>query len=277
MSYGGRPVLAGINLRIDSGEVVGLVGRNGAGKSTLIRALLGLIEVDGGAAHVFGEPALSMTDKAKESLAYVPQQPSALEWMLVDDFFGYLARLYPDWDAAYVEAELKRAQIPLRQKLVKLSPGERQRVELIRAFAARPRLLVLDEPAAALDPVSRRDLLRDIAVRAGDSGMTVLFSTHIISDLERVASRVLFLHKGSILLDTAVDELRERFRRVVVRPEALSMRRVPGEIHRRDLPDGAVSLVVERAAGAGWPSVADMDESAFQPCNLEDLFIELVP
>src|SRR3546814_6235206 len=98
--------------------------------------------------------------------------------------------------------------------LAKLSPGERQRVAIIRALAPQPELLVLDEPAAALDPVARRELLREIALRAGESGTSVLFSTHIVSDLERVASHVAFMHQCRLLLHSELDSLKERHLRL---------------------------------------------------------------
>src|SRR3546814_1817542 len=131
-----------------------------------------------------------MDDAAKGRLSYVPQQPEALAWLKVGDMLDFIGRFYPRWDAAFVDATLDRWDLPRNRMLAKLSPGERQRVAIIRALAPQPELLVLDEPAAALDPVARRELLREIALRAGESGTSVLFSTHIVSDLERVASHV---------------------------------------------------------------------------------------
>src|SRR5699024_2266180 len=186
--YEDTTALQDIHLQLAPGSVLGLIGRNGAGKSTLIRALLGLLEPLAGQAFVLGEPALQLTDASKSRHSYVPQQPDALTWLTAKEMFRFLGRCYPRWDAPLAKAMLERWQRPPQRKLAKLSPGERQRVDLIRALASQPDLLVLDEPAAALDPVARRELLREIALRAGESGTTVLFSTHIVSDLERVAS-----------------------------------------------------------------------------------------
>ena len=162
--------------------------------------MLGLLQPLSGEAFVFGEPALKLSDWAKERLAYVPQQPEALAWLSAQQLLDYVGRFYPRWDAAFAKKTLERWQIQPNKLLAKLSPGERQRVDLIRALASQPELLVLDEPAAALDPVARRELLREIALRAGEAGTTVLFSTHIVSDLERVASDVAFLHEGRLLM-----------------------------------------------------------------------------
>jgi ABC-2 type transport system ATP-binding protein len=213
--YDGRTVLAGVSLAVEPGSVLGLVGRNGAGKSTLIRALLGLIQPDAGHAQVWGQPALRMDDAAKARLGYVPQQPDALGWLEVGQMLEFVGRFYPRWDKRYVDQALERWNLPRNKLLARLSPGERQRVAVLRALAPCPELLVLDEPAAALDPVARRELLREIALRAGESGTTVLFSTHILSDLERVASHVAFMREGRIVLHAELDSLKERHDRAL--------------------------------------------------------------
>jgi len=280
-NYAGRRVLDGVSLTLEPGSVLGLIGRNGAGKSTLMRALLGLIEVDQGRAEVFGEPALALGDRFKAQIGYVPQQPDALAWMGVAQMLDFVGRFYPAWDKAFVDATLTRWQLPRKTTLAKLSPGERQRVELIRAIAPRPRLLVLDEPAAALDPVARRDLLRELALRANDDGTSVIFSTHIVSDLERVASDIAFLHEGRLLLQAPIDDLKERFARVSL-PAAIAARgALPGEIHRRvhsggaAVLTGAVSVVIERAVGADWPNVVHEPGVRHDILGLEDLFVEI--
>src|SRR6185312_6069173 len=128
--YEGSNALNGIDLAIEPGAVLGLIGRNGAGKSTLIRAMLGLIEVDAGSASVFGEPALALSDRTKAQLGYVPQQPDALAWMGVAQMLDFVGRFYPGWDSGFVDATLDRWRLPRKAILAKLSPGERQRVDL---------------------------------------------------------------------------------------------------------------------------------------------------
>ena len=272
--YDGRPVLDAVDFTLPEGAVLGLIGRNGAGKSTLIRALMGLIEVDAGSATVLGEPALAMGDRVKEQLGYVPQQPDALGWLRIDEMFALLSGFYPRWDQAFVDSQLERARLPRDRALAKLSPGERQQVALIRALAVRPRLLVLDEPAAALDPVARRELLREIALRAGESGTSVLFSTHIVSDLERVASHVAFLHEGRLLLQAPLDDLKERYARLWL-PGTASPPRIAGEISRRPQQAfGGWSLVVQQRDGR-WPEGAHQSGARIEALGLEDLFVEI--
>lgn len=275
--YDQQSVLKGVSLAVEPGAVLGLIGRNGAGKSTLIRAMLGLIEPDAGTATVWGEPALRMTDSVKQRLGYVPQQAEAMAWLEVGEMLDFIGRFYPRWDATYVDATLDRWQLPRNKLLAKLSPGERQRVAIVRALASQPALLVLDEPASALDPVGRRELLREIASRAGESGTTVLFSTHIVSDLERVASHVAFLHEGRLLLHSELDSLKDRNLRLHV-PEAVAAQLredVPGEVSRRPHPYGGLSITVLRGEDAPWPDLVQVPGVRAEALPLEDLFIEV--
>jgi ABC-2 type transport system ATP-binding protein len=275
--YGGRKVLDDVSFSIAKGAVLGLVGRNGAGKTTLMRILVGLLMPESGSATILDEPALQMTDAAKTRLGYASQQPEALNWMTVESILQFVGAFYPRWDSEYMWDSLMRWNISPSQRLAKLSPGERQRVALIRVLATRPELLILDEPASALDPVARRDFLREIALRAGESGMTVLFSTHIVSDLERVASHVCFLHEGKLLLDTTMDDLKETHARLSLSREAAATlsQRLPGEIARRRRPDGGLSIVLARKDLVPWPAAALTNGATLEAMNLEDLFIEL--
>ena len=276
--YGARAVLDGIDFRLGEGQVLGLIGRNGAGKSTLIRCLLGLLQHDAGEVRVFGEPAQQLGDAAKARLAYVPQQPNALGWLCVADMLDFVGRFYPRWGRALADTLLARWELSATQRIDKLSPGERQRLALIRALAAQPDLLVLDEPAAALDPVARRDLLREIALRASDAGTTVLFSTHILSDLERVASHVAFLDRGRLLVEGELDGLKERYARVQLPPAlaALMPALLPGELRRRAAADQSLRVLLDLEQRADWPAPLREGELRFDQLGLEDLFVEVV-
>lgn len=273
-SYEGSNALDGVELSLEPGSVLGLIGRNGAGKSTLIRAMLGLLEPRAGTATIFGEPALALSDATKARIAYVPQQPDALAWLTAQQMLDFVGRFYACWDQAFVEHTLERWQIQPNKLLAKLSPGERQRVDLIRALASQPELLVLDEPAAALDPVARRELLREVALRAGESGTTVLFSTHIVSDLERVASEVAFLHRGKLLMRCSVDETKERYARLWL-PARMSAAAPAASLSRRRHDDGSLSLVVERDGHGQWPEAASLAGARIDALGLEDLFVEI--
>lgn len=273
-AYEGKSVLSGVDIALTPGSVLGLIGRNGAGKSTLIRAMLGLLQPLAGSAYVWGEQALKLSDGVKSRIAYVPQQPEALAWLTAEQMLDFVGRFYPRWDHKFATSMLERWKIQPNRLLAKLSPGERQRVDLIRALASQPELLVLDEPAAALDPVARRELLRELALRAGEAGTTVLFSTHIVSDLERVASDIAFLHEGKLLLHCGVDESKERYARLWL-PAKMSAAAPAKSLSRRRNEDGSLSLVVERDEQGHWPEAATLTGARVDALGLEDLFVEI--
>ncbi len=275
LAYGKQAVLRGADLHLPRGQVLGLIGRNGAGKSSLIGCLLGLLRPQSGQARLFGAPALALDNARKQRLGYVPQQPQSFGWMKVGQLMDYLAQLYPQWQRAHADALLKRWGLDPAQAIGTLSPGQAQRLAVVRALAPRPALLVLDEPASALDPVARRELLRDIVEQAIDNGTTVLFSSHIISDLERVASHVAFLHEGRILLNQPLDELKSQTVRLLV-PAAGTTQlpvRLPGELVRKPLADGRLSVVVSQREG--WQNLLTLEGIHADQLNLEDLFIEV--
>lgn len=206
-------VLDRLDWQIMPGQVIGLLGRNGAGKSTLIECLLGLRETDAGKVTIFGEDVANLSEGARARIGYVPQQSDLFEWLTPHQMLAYFKALYPRWNDAKVTALLARwgfDELKCGKAISKLSGGEKQRLSIIRALAHDPELLILDEPVSALDPVGRRDFLRELIDGVIERGTTVLFSTHILSDLERVALDVAFLKDGKILLQGPLDELLER-------------------------------------------------------------------
>jgi ABC-2 type transport system ATP-binding protein len=278
-SYGSRAVLDGVDLEVAPGSVVGLLGRNGAGKSTLIRCLLGIQELDAGEATLFGQPTLAIDEATKGRIGYVPQEPDAFSWMRVGAMLDYFAGFYERWDRDQVQGMLDAWSIRRDATIATLSTGERQRLAIVRALAHHPDLLVLDEPVASLDPLGRREFLREIVTRASERGTTVLFSTHITSDLERVAVSVAFLKDGKIVLHDELDRLRERLRRVrIPMPQSAAKQRieVPGMVSLKRDAFGAMTAIADIgeeelfALSQRWGASITAD-----PLSLEDLFVEL--
>ncbi|TWI67542.1 ABC-2 type transport system ATP-binding protein [Pseudoduganella lurida] len=276
-AFGGRPVLANVNWQVAPGQVIGLLGRNGAGKSTLIECMLGLRETDRGTVALFGEPVARLSEAARARIGYVPQRSDLFEWLTPDQLLAYFKTLYPRWNDARVASLLARWGFDAaarRQKIATLSGGQQQRLSIIRALAHEPELLVLDEPVASLDPMGRREFLRELVGDVIGRGTTVLFSTHILSDLERVAVDVAFMKEGRIALQAPLDELMEGTRRVTgnaATMAALGLQSALGQVRH----DNGFFSIVTRVT----PHDAERLEAApgvrVEAVSLEDLFEEV--
>ncbi|QJD93519.1 ABC transporter ATP-binding protein [Duganella dendranthematis] len=211
-AFGSQQVLQGVNWNIAPGKVIGLLGRNGAGKSTLLECLLGLRESDAGSSRVFGRSVTALDEQTRANIGYVPQKSDLFDWLTPVQLLTYFKALYPRWNQGKVDGLMERWGFhgEARDKQIsQLSGGQRQRLSIIRALAHDPQLLVLDEPVASLDPVGRRDFLQELISGVIERDTTVIFSTHILSDLERVALDVAFLQGGKIVLQGGLDELLE--------------------------------------------------------------------
>jgi ABC-2 type transport system ATP-binding protein len=214
LAYGDKPVLCGLDWCIAPGQVVGLLGRNGAGKTTLLEAVLGLHQPDAGQAWLYGQPSQQPDDATRARIGYVPQQSNLFEWMTAAQLLDYFRAFYPRWNETKVESLLTRWAIDRQLPIGRLSVGQQQRLSIIRALAHEPELLVLDEPVASLDPAGRRDFLQELVEQVSERGTSIVFSTHILSDLERVAVDVAFLVRGQLALQAPLDVLLDGARRV---------------------------------------------------------------
>ncbi|MBD8529202.1 MULTISPECIES: ABC transporter ATP-binding protein [unclassified Massilia] len=274
--FGGAYVLGGLDWQVLPGQVIGLLGRNGAGKSTLLECLLGLRETDAGSVTIHGEDVRQLSDATRARIGYVPQKSDLFEWMTPRQMLDYFKALYPRWNDAKVDALLQRWGFDQRMQgkaIGKLSGGEQQRLSIIRALGPDPDLLILDEPVSALDPVGRRDFLRELIDGVIEQGTTVVFSTHILSDLERVALDVAFLKDGRIALQGQLDALLEGARRVVGPGALLDGVTLAGEVRRQRSRDGSVSVVTHDGAGLG--AIGGQPGVRVESLSLEDLFIEV--
>jgi ABC-2 type transport system ATP-binding protein len=174
--------------------------------------MLGLREVDYGSVIIFGENASMLSEEARARIGYVPQKSDLFEWLTPKQMLAYFKALYPRWNDTKVTALLARwgfDELMCNKPISKLSGGEKQRLSIIRALAHDPDLLILDEPVASLDPVGRREFLRELIDSVIERDTTVVFSTHILSDLERIALDVAFLKDGKIALQGPLDALLE--------------------------------------------------------------------
>ena len=271
--YGETQALERIDLAVHTGEVVGLLGRNGAGKTTLLEAALGLRELDAGRAELFGCRSGALDDATRARIGYVPQQSDLFEWMSADQLMRYFSAFYPRWNQPRVDGLIQRWGIDGQQRIGQLSVGQQQRVSIIRALAHEPELLVLDEPVASLDPAGRRDFLQELIGQVTLSCTAVVFSTHILSDLERVAADVALLEGGRLALQAPLDDLLDEARRVrgrAVTVQAwLQAQRLP-TLASVPLASGQLQVVTRMPAGVALP--AGLEAEAL---NLEDLFLAM--
>lgn len=211
-----RQALHDLSLTVPRGGVFGLIGGNGAGKTTLIRHLLGMLKAQQGSVRVFGLDPVAAPATVLGRIGYLSEDRDLPNWMRLQDLLRYTQAFYPAWDSAYAEELRKNFDLSPATRVKSLSRGQRARAGLLIALAHRPQLLVLDEPSSGLDPVVRRDILGSIIRTVADDGRTVLFSSHLLDEVERVADRVAIIHDGRILLTSAMEQLRESHRRLVL-------------------------------------------------------------
>lgn len=274
-SFKPQQVLHELDWEVEAGSIVGLLGRNGAGKSTLMECLLGLRDVDAGSeVRLFGEDINHLSDATKAKIGYVPQVSDLFEWLTPRQMLAYFKALYTRWNDAKVDALMQRWELPYDKIISKFSGGQKQRLSIIRALAHDPQLLILDEPVASLDPAARREFLREIVDSVMDQNTTIVFSTHILSDLERVAMKVAFLSKGKIVHQQMLDDLMEVSLQVTG-PSATLAQLMPVKVFQMtNLSNGNIRVLGQWSAEQS-AVISQCSDLRVEHLSLEDLFIEM--
>ena len=213
-SFGRHPVFEDLNLRLSEGKVYGLLGLNGEGKTTLIRILMGVIPACKGQIHYKDSEVFFRSAAYKEDVGYIPEDPFLFGWMKVGDLIEFNAGFYQRWDSRRADELLKRFSLDRKTRVKTLSRGMKLRLSMAVALSARPSLLVLDDPTSGLDVPTRYDFLQGIIRELADSGTTVLFSTHLVHELERIVDHLFILHRGRIILDEEHQAVKDSTRRV---------------------------------------------------------------
>jgi ABC-2 type transport system ATP-binding protein len=277
-SFGGVSVIRNLNVSIGTGSIYGFLGRNGAGKTTTIRMLAGLIRPDEGTVRVSGNDPFLIGAGERQRLGYMSERAVISPFARVRTVLNLGRELYPGWNPALADALIAKYGISPSRRLTSLSLGSQRIFSFILAIAPRPSVLLLDEPAANLDVVARREVLDDILELIRDCGCTVLFSTHIISDVERVADEVGILADGTLRVSEPLDSLKDSIRQV----RFFGFRSgvpggdIPGSYRTvRSRDDITVTMRVDSGATPEALAARWSCEHEARVLNLEDIFVEL--
>ncbi len=275
--YDGRCVLDGIDMEIPKGCVYGLLGRNGAGKTTIIRILLGLEEPTRGRTYVLGCDSGRLGASVHGRIGYVAEGHNLIQNYRVDRLVELYRNLSLRWDGEFFTKLMEQFRLPMDRKVSRLSRGMRAQLNLSLAMSVRPELLILDDPTLGLDTVARRQFLEMAIDLIGRDGRTILFCSHILSDVERIADRVGILRAGKLVVDCSLEGLKERVRKLrVVFPEKAPDDLYISEVVAKKRSGRELVLTVanwnkkkQRILETHGP--ASIDEIAM---SLEDIFIE---
>jgi len=276
--FGDKPVLHDLSFDVMPGDVIGVLGKNGAGKTTLLELMLGFTPPTAGEISVFGHASRRMPGATKRRVGFVPQQDELLDPLVVRDQISLIASFYPDWNQDLVANLCSSWNINTAARIKTMSVGERQKLSILLAFGQQPDLLILDEPVASLDPMARRQFLEQLVELSTDERRAVVFSSHIVSDIERLANRIWILKEGRLYWQGELDTLKESIVRLHLQcPGALPQKvEIPGLLSLRRLDAGAVAIVRD------WTNAAQQALEQQLHCavraeslGLEEIFLEL--
>jgi ABC-2 type transport system ATP-binding protein len=266
-----REVLAGVSFEVPAGQTFAFLGVNAAGKTTAIRMLLGLLTPDSGSVSVLGIDPQKNPLAVRQSVGYLAEDQQMFGWMTVEQIVRFVAPFYDTWDAALARKYLQQFEVPVDQKIKHLSKGQNVRLGLVLALAHRPAAVILDDPVLGLDPIMRKEFNRDLIVHLQGEGRTVLYSSHLLYEVEPVADAVGILHQGRIVRQGATEELREQAKRLLL--PAASLDRLPPLKLLDVAPAGdQMALTVDDAPNA----IAALHRAGIEPhvvdLNLDEIF-----
>jgi ABC-2 type transport system ATP-binding protein len=277
-SFGSKTVLSNLSFEVRPGEVIGVLGKNGAGKTTLLEVMLGFTPPTSGSVRIFGEDSARLPGHVKRRIGFVPQQDELLNQLTVLDQIKLVASFYPRWDSDLVSRLCVDWSVDLQARIKSMSVGERQKLSILLAFGHRPDLLVLDEPVASLDPLARRQFLEHLVELSAEGGRSVIFSSHIVSDIERLATRIWILKGGKLAWEGDLESLKETIVRVHVRADRERLRKlvVPGALTSRRTPDELIAVVGRWTPDTQAALQRELSADVVaEPLNLEEIFVEL--
>jgi len=278
----GENVLKDVTFSVGGAEVVGLLGKNGAGKTTLIRIAMGMLETQKGSVSVFDMDPREKPIEVKRRVGYVSEDQILPPFLKVGDVVDLHRGLFPAWDDDMAMKLFDKFNLSPRAKIGSLSKGQARQVALLCAVSHKPELLLLDEPAGGLDPAARREFLETSIQLLNEAGSTILFSSHHMTDVERMAGRVVMIHEGSLLVDSDLDKLREDYsialvpyvngnltEKLAAHDDCIAVRERTDAMH-------AVFKLNPEQAQARLESDLGVTGSVCRNAALEEMFIEMV-
>jgi ABC-2 type transport system ATP-binding protein len=277
-SFDDKTVLDGISFEIRPGDVIGVLGKNGAGKTTLLELVLGFTPASAGRVEVFGHESYRMPGSIKARVGFVPQQDELINQLTVADQLRVIRSFYGSWDDALIARLLEKWGIDPGERIKGMSVGQRQKLSILLALGHEPDLLILDEPVASLDPIARRQFLEQIIDVAADGRRSVVFSSHIVSDVERLANKIWIVKDGRLHWQGDFDSLKESVVRLHMRgtqplPAPLS---IPNALRVQRNGTTATAIVHDWNAGLYETLAPQLDaELEVEQLTLEDIFLEL--
>ncbi len=275
---GGVTILKGIDAEVRAGNVIALLGKNGAGKTTLLETLLGFAFPSNGRISLWGVEATDIRDEQKQKIGFVSQQDELLLTMTGYQHLELFKGFRPTWNQALVDKLVIDWAIPMDTRVNKMSVGQRQKLSILLALAHEPQLLVLDEPVASLDPIARRQFLQQLVEIASDENRAVIFSTHIVSDVERVANQVWMLRDGVLDYQGDLDQLKESIVRLTIPRahyinETISL--LPDIIKKREDSQHVQLTVKNWSPELEAVFQSKVTDLTIEHLNLEDIFLEI--
>jgi ABC-2 type transport system ATP-binding protein len=277
--FGKFEAVKSVSLTVPKGTVFGLLGVNGAGKSTIIKMIMGHLQPTTGEIRVLGRTLGEDLLGIRRRVAYVSENRYLYEWMTVEESIGFTKAFHETWEDKKASDLLKRFSLPPEKKVRQLSRGNRARLCLLLALSFNPELIILDEPTSGLDPIVRRDFIENIVAEIAEEGKTVLFSSHIVEEVERVADYVGIINEGELLLVSTLDDIKASYKRVRyatngTRPEVAG---VPGVLA---VENGRHEQILTVSAW-GDETLRTLGERGVRnpevlPISLEDIFVNTV-
>ena len=277
-SFDGKAVLDRVSFAVDPGDVVGVLGKNGAGKTTLLELVLGFTPATAGSVEVFGHESFRLPGAAKARIGFVPQQDELIDQLIAADQLRVIKSFYKTWDDELIERLVRIWGIDPQQRVKGMSVGQRQKLSILLALGHRPDLLILDEPVASLDPLARRHFLEQIVEVAADGRRAVVFSSHIVSDIERLANKIWIIKDNGLYWRGEFDALKDSIVRLHLRaatplPSTLA---IPNAI-RVDIDQAYATAVVHDWTDALEGEISELTGARLEveSLTLEDIFLEL--